>query len=207
MNSQSIIIGITGASGSGKTLITKKLTEHFDPTEVAVLSEDRYYKNLLDLPISKRPLHNFDHPDAFDHYLLEQQLTSLRAGKKVFVPQYDYKLHLRKKEAQVILPAKFILLEGILIFTSPALRQAMDIKIFVDTPLDICLLRRLQRDTLQRGRSVQSILEQYQQTVRPMYFKFIEPTKQYADIIIPHGGENTIAMDILQSRIQSMLLQ
>lgn len=205
MKNNTIIIGIAGASGSGKTLVSSNLLKDFGPNEVTVLKEDNYYKDLANMPMGVRDQMNFDHPDALDHVLLNIHLERLQAGEKINVPQYDYATHSRMKETVEVEPHKIIVLDGILLFNDPSLRQLMDIKIFVDTPLDICLLRRIQRDIVERGRTIDSVLDQYQKTVRPMYLQFIEPSKRYADIIIPHGGKNFIAIDIIKTKMNSLL--
>ena len=202
---ETIIIGIAGASGSGKSLVSSNLLKDFDTHDVIVLKEDNYYKELINMPLSVRSQMNFDHPDALDHDILRNHLETLQAGEKVEVPQYDYATHSRKIETVSVEPHEIIVLDGILILTDPALRQLLDIKIFVDTPLDICLLRRIQRDTVERGRTVVSVLEQYEKTVRPMYLQFIEPSKRYADIIIPLGGKNEIAIDIIKTKMNALL--
>ena len=205
MKNDTIIIGITGASGSGKSLVSSNLRKDFGPHEVTVLKEDNYYKELINMPMSVRSQMNFDHPDALDHETLRNHLETLLAGEKINVPQYDYVTHSRLPETTVVEPHKIIVLDGILILTDPALRQLLDIKIFVDTPMDICLLRRIQRDTVERGRTLTSVIEQYEQTVRPMYLQFIEPSKRYADIIIPLGGKNEIAIDIIKAKMNALL--
>lgn len=205
MKNNTIIIGIAGASGSGKSLVSSNLLKDFGPNEVTVLREDNYYKELMNMPMAVRNQMNFDHPDALDHDTLRAHLETLQAGEKIDVPQYDYTTHSRKQETIRVEPHKIIVLDGILILTDPNLRQLLDIKIFVDTPLDICLLRRIQRDTVERGRTVASVLEQYEKTVRPMYLQFIEPSKRYADIIIPLGGKNEIAIDIIKTKMNSLL--
>jgi len=205
MKKDTIIIGIAGASGSGKSLVSSNLLKDFGPHEVIVLKEDNYYKELINMPLSIRSQMNFDHPDALDHDILRNHLETLQAGEKIEVPQYDYATHSRKSETVGVEPHKIVVLDGILILTDPALRQLLDIKIFVDTPLDICLLRRIQRDTVERGRTVSSVLEQYEKTVRPMYLQFIEPSKRYADIIIPLGGKNEIAIDIIKTKMNALL--
>ncbi|MBL4682692.1 MAG: uridine kinase [Pseudomonadales bacterium] len=205
MKNNTIIIGIAGASGSGKSLISSNLLKDFGPNEVTVLREDNYYKELMNMPMAVRNQMNFDHPDALDHDTLRIHLETLQAGEKIDVPQYDYTTHSRKPGTITVAPHKIIVLDGILILTDPSLRSLLDIKIFVDTPLDICLLRRIQRDTIERGRTVTSVLEQYEKTVRPMYLQFIEPSKRYADIIIPLGGKNEIAIDIIKTKMNSLL--
>jgi len=205
MKNNTIIIGIAGASGSGKSLISSNLLKDFGPNEVTVLREDNYYKELMNMPMAVRNQMNFDHPDALDHDTLRIHLETLQAGEKIDVPQYDYATHSRKPGTITVEPHKIIVLDGILILTDPSLRSLLDIKIFVDTPLDICLLRRIQRDTIERGRTVTSVLDQYEKTVRPMYLQFIEPSKRYADIIIPLGGKNEIAIDIIKTKMNSLL--
>ena len=205
MKNNTIIIGIAGASGSGKTLVAANLLKDFGRHEVSVIKEDNYYQDLKNMPIAIRDEMNFDHPNALDHHLLCVHLERLQAGETIDVPQYDYSTHSRMKETMEVEPHKIIVLEGILVFTEPDLRQLLDIKIFVDTPLDICLLRRMQRDIVERGRTVESVLEQYEKTVRPMYLQFIEPSKKYADIIVPQGGKNAIAIDILKTKMNALL--
>ena len=205
MTNHTIIIGISGASASGKSLLANTIVNELGSDQVAVISEDSYYKHLPHLPFEERAKMNFDHPNAFDHELLLQHLNELRKGKSVEIPCYDFSLHQRKEETRSIGQHRIIVLEGILLFVDSALRRAMDIRIFMDTALDICLIRRLQRDLLERQRSLESILEQYQNTVRPMYLQFIEPSKRYADIIVPRGGENRIAIDMIKAKMRELL--
>lgn len=205
MTHRGILIGIAGASGSGKTLVSKTLLEQLGSEKVAIIQEDSYYKDLSHLPIEERAKINFDHPDAFDHDLLFKHLIRLLKGEKIELPLYDFTIHSRRKETQVVGPHQIIILEGILLLAIPELRDLMDIKIYIDTPPDICFIRRLQRDIEERGRSVESVIEQYQKTVRPMYLQFVEPSKRYADLIIPHGGKNFIAIDIVKSKIEKLL--
>jgi uridine kinase len=200
-----ILIGIGGASGSGKTLVTKNIYERLSSEDAVIIQEDAYYKDLSEIPFTDRTGKNFDHPDAFDHNLLVTQITEILAGKIISHPIYDYNTHTRKKETQTIGPHRLIFLEGILILSEPRLRELMDIKVYVDTDPDICFIRRLKRDIHERGRSVESVIKQYMDTVRPGHFQFIEPSKRYADIIIPEGGLNVVAIDILSARIQKML--
>jgi uridine kinase len=205
MDKHGVLIGISGASGSGKTLVAQTLYETLGSQQVVTLQEDSYYKDLSHLPFEKRTQFNFDHPDAFDHVLLITHLQDLLKGKTIQHPVYDFTTHTRKKETKTLGPHRIIILEGILVLTIPELRDLMDIKIFVDTPADICFIRRLQRDIHERKRTVESVINQYQNTVRPMFMQFIEPSKRYADIIIPHGGRNVIAIDIIRAKIENLL--
>jgi uridine kinase len=205
MAGKGVLIGISGASGSGKTLVAHTLYNSLGSSKVVILQEDAYYKDLSDLPFEERTKFNFDHPDAFDHSLLIHQVKELLQGRAIEHPVYDFTTHTRKKETKIVGPHTIIILEGILILAIPELRDLMDIKIFVDTPADICFIRRLERDIKERERSVESVINQYQKTVRPMFLQFIEPVKRYADIIIPHGGKNVIAIDIIQAKIENLL--
>jgi uridine kinase len=202
-----ILIGICGASGSGKTLVTKNIYQRLGSPDVVIIEEDSYYKDLSDIPFDTRTGKNFDHPDAFDHNFLIEQVTELLAGNSISHPVYDYKTHTRLKESRKVGPHRLIFLEGILILTEARLRDLMDIKVYVDTDPDICFIRRLKRDIKERQRTVDSVIAQYLETVRPGYFQFIEPSKRYADIIIPEGGMNVVAIDILTARIRTMLLE
>lgn len=201
-----IIIGIAGASGSGKSLLSKTIVDELGCNRVAVICEDFYYKDLAHLPKEERNKVNFDHPDSLDHELLCQHLQMLRKGQTVRMPAYDYHTHTRRAET-VHLDEEvcLIVLEGILLFTDPKLREIMDIRIFVDTPADICFIRRLQRDVEERGRSLGNIIEQYEKTVRPMFLQFIEPSKRHADIIVPRGGKNRVAIDMLKAKMEDLL--
>lgn len=202
---QCVIIGITGASASGKSLIATtlyhELLEQVGDAQIGVIPEDCYYKDQAHLAMSERVKTNYDHPNAMDHDLLLQHLQTLKAGQSIEIPQYSYVEHTRREETRHLEPKKVIILEGILLLTDARLRQEMNFSIFVDTPLDICLLRRMQRDVNERARSMDSVITQYQETVRPMFLQFIEPSKQYADIIVPRGGRNRIAIDILKAKI------
>lgn len=202
---KTIIIGIAGASASGKSLLAHTLVSELGSNQVVIIPEDSYYKDSPHLLFEEKTKINYDHPDAFDHDLLCQQLFSLQAGESIEVPQYNHKEHKREKKTTRIGQHAIIVLEGILLFAEPKLRKLMDIRIYMDTPLDICLLRRLKRDILQRGRSFESVLEQYEQTVRPMYLQFIEPSKRYADIIVPRGGENRIALEMIKAKMKELL--
>ena len=194
-----------GASGSGKTLVAQNILKKLGSDKVVLIQEDSYYKDLSHIPFDKRVGKNFDHPDAFDHDHLYKQIKDLLAGKSISHPIYDYTRHCRSQEIRVVGPHKVIFLEGILVLSEARLRELMDIKVFVATDPDICFIRRLKRDINERSRDVESVIKQYQGTVRPMYFQFIEPSKRYADIIIPEGGKNKVAIDILTTKIKSLL--
>ncbi|CUR53440.1 Uridine kinase [Serratia symbiotica] len=202
---QCVILGISGASASGKSLITgtlyRELCEQVGDEHIGVIPEDSYYKDQKYLTMEERIKTNYDHPSAMDHNLLFQHLQILKSGHSIEIPLYSYSQHTRKKETRHLKPKKVIILEGILLLTDSRLRQEMNFSIFVDTPLDICLMRRMRRDVNERGRSIDSVMAQYKKTVRPMFFQFIEPSKQYADIIVPRGGKNRIAIDILKAKI------
>ncbi len=200
-----IIIGIAGASGSGKTLVANNVMNSLGSEKVVMIQEDSYYRDLSDIPFDERTGRNFDHPDAFDHQLLAKHLTELVEGKAISHPIYDYTTHSRKKETKTVGPHTIIILEGILILNEPALRDLMDIRIFIDTSPDICFIRRLKRDINERARTVDGIITQYEETVRPMYFQFVEPSKRHADIIIPRGGKNKVAIDIISTKINNLL--
>lgn len=208
-NNQCVIIGIAGASASGKSLIAstiyQELKEKVGDHQIGVITEDRYYRDQSHLSMEERVKTNYDHPQALDHDLLCQHLKALMDGHAVDVPQYSYAEHTRMAETTTMTPKKVIILEGILLLTDPRLRELMHASIFMDTPLDICLLRRMKRDVAERGRTMESVLEQYQKTVRPMFMQFIEPSKQYADIIVPRGGKNRIAIDVLKAHIAKLL--
>jgi uridine kinase len=205
MNNPAILIGIAGGTGSGKTSISKKLLEEYGKGEVVVIQQDSYYKNLSGLTLVKRKRQNFDHPDAIDIQLFHKQITDLLKGNTIKVPLYDFTNHLRSKEFINVTPHHVIVLEGILALHYIELRQLMDIKIYVETPADIRFIRRISRDIKERGRTTQSVINQYLSTVRPMHDQFVEPSKFYADIIIPEGGENKVAIDLIRTKINSIL--
>jgi uridine kinase len=196
-----IILAISGASGSGKSLFTQNLKLTLEKHEQAVLvfQEDHYYKSQDHILEEKRASTNYDHPDAFEHDLLSQHLQALCAGKSIEYPSYCYKTHTRLKKAQKIKSAPIIIIEGIMLLTQIQLFDHFDFKVFVDTPLDVCLMRRMLRDTQERGRTLASVATQYEKTVKPMYHKFIRPSKNFADLIVPHGGENLLAVDVLSA--------
>ena len=200
-----ILIGITGASGSGKTLVAENIYKQLFSENVGIIEEDSYYRDLSNIPFDERSGLNFDHPDAFDHELLSRHIQELLSGQPIAHPVYDYTTHSRKEETRTVGPHRIVVLEGILILNEPSVRDQMDIKVFIDTAPDICFIRRLRRDIEQRGRDVNSVINQYMETVRPMYFQFIEPSKRHADIIIPQGGKNVVAIDILTTKIKSLL--
>jgi uridine kinase len=200
-----VLIGVAGGSGSGKTTVSKAILDQVGCDRIAYLQHDAYYRDRSAMPLSARAQVNYDHPDSLDTDLLIEQLKMLRAGQAIQAPVYDFAQHVRKKETRLIEPHPVILVEGILIFADRDLRELFDIKIFVDTDADIRFIRRLQRDIAERGRTVESVIAQYQDTVRPMHLEFVEPSKRYADLIIPEGGFNTIAIDFVVARINAML--
>lgn len=205
MTKQSIIIGISGPSASGKSLLANTIVNELGSKQVAIISEDAYYKDNSHLPLSDREKINYDHPNAFDHALLCEHLRRLQRGEPVDIPIYSHSKHIRLSETKRIGKHKIIVLEGILLFSDKALREVMDIRIFMSTPLDVCLIRRLKRDVVERHRSFESVLHQYETTVRPMYFQFIEPSSRYADLIVPRGGENRIASDMIKAKMRELL--
>lgn len=196
-----ILIGIAGGTGSGKTTLARKLIENFGADEVSLLCHDNYYKRHDDMAFEEREKLNYDHPDAFDTELLCEHIKMLKAGKAIEMPVYDYSLHNRSDKVIEVKPAPVIVLEGILIFAEPALCELMDIKVFVDTDADVRILRRILRDVKERGRSLDSVISQYLTTVKPMHEQFVEPSKRRADIIIPEGGENRVALQMLIERV------
>ncbi len=199
-----LVIGIAGGSGSGKTTLTKNLVEYFGD-DVTVVSHDNYYKRRDDLTYEERCLINYDEPAAFDTHLMVSQLQQLRAGEAIDCPVYDFTQHNRSSETVRILPRKVILVEGILIFENPQLRELMDVRIFVDTDADIRICRRIRRDVRKRGRSLESVIEQYRNTVKPMHEKYVEPSKKYAHIVVPEGGKNAVALDIIIGHLRRHL--
>ena len=203
--SKTILIGLAGGSGSGKTSIAISLTQELGRDDLVVLEQDAYYHDLKDLPVSERARVNFDHPDSVDFRQMEQDLKTLLSGQPVDVPIYDYATHTRKSETRRICNQRLIILEGILILADRAVRELMDIKIYVDTPADVRFIRRMTRDMQRRGRSFESVVDQYYGTVRPMHDQFVEPTKRFADLIIPEGGHNRVAIDLLTTKITALL--
>lgn len=200
-----IIIGISGPSASGKSLLSNTIVNEMGSDQVAVISEDLYYKDLSHLPIEEREQVNFDHPESIDHNKLTHDLLELKDQKNIHINKYDYSSHTKLETKILINSHKILVLEGILIFAIQDILDLLDIKIYVDTPLDICLCRRIKRDIMNRQRTVLKVIEQYEKTVRPMYTKFIEPYKRYSDIIVPSGGENRIAIELIKSKIKAIL--
>ena len=201
-----MVIGIAGGTGSGKTTITRRLMQRFG-SDVCMVSYDNYYKARHDTPFEERAKINYDHPDAFDTELFLRDLRALKAGKTIQCPIYDYAIHDRLEQTRTLKPAKVILVEGILIFAEKALLDLMDIKVFVDTDADVRLARRVVRDVESRGRTVRSIVDQWQTTVKPMHEMYVEPSKKSADIIVPEGGDNPVALDLITGKIERHLAQ
>lgn len=201
----SLVIGIAGGSGSGKTTVAHQILQRVGPERIAFLQHDSYYKDLGGLPPLQRAEVNFDHPNSLESELLIRHIASLRDGKAVEVPVYDFSSDRRTANTFIVQPRKVILVEGILIFTEASLRKMFDVKIYVDTDADLRFIRRLERDLSERGRTTESVIRQYQATVRPMHLEFVEPSKRYADVIIPEGGFNTAAMDMVVAHIESLL--
>jgi uridine kinase len=200
-----LVIGIAGGSGSGKTTVAEEILNRVGPERIAYLPHDAYYKDLSGLPPAQRADVNFDHPHSLENDLLIAHLRQLRAGKPAKLPVYDFSAHSRTEKTILISPRNVIIVEGILIFAEPELRPLFDIKIFVDTDSDIRFIRRLQRDIRERGRTTDSVIQQYLKTVRPMHLEFVEPSKRYADVIIPEGGFNAAALDMVVARIETLL--
>ena len=204
MSDKPTIIGVAGGSGSGKTTVVREIVRALGPANVSVIHHDSYYR---DMPETHEPATaiNFDHPDALESDLLAAHLARLAAGQAVDIPVYDFRTHRRLPETERIHPARAIIVDGLLIFAEPALRELMDIKVFVDADADQRLMRRLQRDIKERGRDLDSVLEQYKGTVRPMHMEFVEPSKRWADVIIPRGGHNRVALDMLITKVRSLV--
>lgn len=202
------IIAVVGASASGKSLfaqtIYNELVNELGADSMTIIKEDSYYRSQDHLPYEERLNTNYDHPKAFEHELLAQHLFDLSEGKSINVPIYDYKVHTRSAEVETVNPAKVVLVEGILLLTDKTLRKRFDINIFMDTPLDICLIRRIKRDLEERGRDLESVTSQYQATVRPMYYKYIEPSREHADIVITKGGRNRMALELIKAKVREL---
>ena len=201
----SVVIGIAGGSGSGKTTVQRRVMERFGTRRIALLDHDAYYRDLSHLEPEQRARFHFDHPDALETDLMVAHLDRLIAGEAIEKPTYSFETHNRLDETERVEPRPVILIDGILVLAEPALRDRMDVKLFVDAAADVRLMRRLERDIHERHRSVESVLSQYRRTVRPMHLEFVEPSKRHADVIIPRGGHNEVAIDMVLSRVQSLL--
>ena len=200
-----MLIGIAGGSGSAKTLVARNIVRELGSDRVVIIDQDSYYRNLEDIPFRDREARNFDHPDAFDNDMLKHHIRELLQGRGVEQPIYDYAERRRLDETRHIGDHLVFVLEGILIFVDPELRAMMDIKLFVDADPDVRFIRRMRRDLVERGRSVDSIVRQYEESVRPMHMQFVEPSKRYADLIIPEGGHNQVAIDMVRTKIRELL--
>lgn len=203
--SSSVALGVAGGSGSGKSTVAREILRSVGPERISFLAQDSYYKDVHWGGEVQLLRHNFDHPDALDTELLAEHVEALKQGRAVDVPVYDFVRHRRRPETRRVEPRPVILVEGILLFVEPRLRGALDFKIFVDTDSDVRLLRRIQRDMAERGRTVEDILRQYLETVRPMHLEFVEPAKRWADVIVPEGGENKVALEMISARIEQLL--
>ena len=202
-----LVIGVAGGSGSGKTTVVRRIIESVGDDQVTVLEHDRYYRDRNDLRLEERAALNYDHPDSLETDLLVRHLHELKAGRPVEMPSYDFARHARQSVTETAPPRKTIIVEGILIYADAALRALMDVKVFVDADDDTRFIRRLQRDIAERGRTVTSVIDQYLGTVKPMHLEFVEPSKRYADVIIPLGGHNTVAIDMLLTLIRSLAVR
>ncbi|SET62551.1 uridine kinase [Oceanobacillus limi] len=205
MRDKPVVIGVAGGSGSGKTSVTRSIYNRFSDKTILVIEQDYYYKDQSHLPFDERLNTNYDHPLAFDNDLLIEHVHDLLNHKEIKKPIYDYKLHTRSSEVEKVSPKDVIILEGILILEDPRLLDLMDIKVFVDTDADLRIIRRLLRDIKERGRTLDSVIDQYLNNVRPSHLQFVEPTKRYADIIIPEGGQNHVAIDLMATKIEHIL--
>jgi uridine kinase len=199
------VIGVAGGTGSGKTTVVNAIVNRLRPERIALLSHDWYYRDYVDLPKDVLDRKNFDHPDSLETELLIRHLRALKQGAVIDAPVYDFRVHRRAGETRRIEPRKVILVDGILIYTEVELRKLFDVKIFVDTDADIRLIRRIKRDIAERGRTLESVVAQYETTVRPMHLEFVEPSKRWADLIVPEGGENTVALEFLFARLEELL--
>ena len=205
MSSKPIVFGVAGSTASGKTTVARRILDQVGAHRVAYLPHDAYYRDMSHLPLEQRAQQNYDHPDALESDLLARHIRELRQGRPVPLPVYDFATYTRRPETVTVEPASVILVDGILIFAEPELRGLMDIKVFVDTDADIRLIRRIQRDTRERGRTLSSVVFQYLDTVHPMDLEFVQPSRRYADIIIPGGGQNRVAIEMVVSRLQAIL--
>lgn len=207
MPTASLVIGLAGGTGSGKTTVAQVILQRVGAQRIAYLPHDAYYRDFSHLPQADRDGINWDHPDSLETPLLIEHLQALKAGRAIDFPIYDFTTHRRTTETKHVEPQPIILVEGILIFADPGLRELFDVKIFVDTDADLRFIRRMERDMAERGRTLESVIQQYLRTVRPMHLEFVEPSKRYADVIIPEGGLNEVAMDMVVARIEALVAQ
>jgi uridine kinase len=205
MSAQPFVIGVAGGTGSGKTTVVNAIANRINPERIALLAHDWYYRDYVDLPKDVLDHKYFDHPDSLETELLIRHLRALKQGAAIEAPVYDFRIHRRAPETRRIEPRKVILVEGILIYAEPELRKELDVRIYVDTDADIRLIRRIRRDIAERGRTLDSVVEQYESTVRPMHLEFVEPSKRWADLIVPEGGENAVALEFLFARLEALL--
>jgi len=204
---QPVALGVAGGTGSGKTTVARALLEAVGPDRISFLAQDAYYRDIAWESDEQLAAHNFDHPNALDNSLLVQHIRQLKSGQAVEVPVYDFVEHRRTAETVCVEARRVILLEGILLFVEPTLRALLDFKIFVDTAADVRFIRRLERDIRERGRSLESVTHQYMDSVRPMHLEFVEPSKRWADVIVPQGGENRVALEMVEARVEQLLTQ
>jgi uridine kinase len=202
-----ILIGIAGGTGAGKTLVAQSIAQDLGSESVLLIEQDSYYKDLQHIPLGERENRNFDHPDAFDRDLLRQHLEKLLAGQDIDMPSYDMRTHTRVGQPMRVKGRPIMLLDGLLVLDDPALRHLMDIKIYVDADPDIRFIRRLKRDLTERGRTLDQVIRQYESSVRPMHLQFVEPSKRYADLVIPEGGYNLVAIDLMKTKVRSLLAE
>jgi uridine kinase len=200
-----MIIGICGGTGSGKTTIARAIVEAVGQQNVVLVEQDSYYRNLADMPLDERHQANFDHPDSLDSDMLVNHILRLKQGLRVEMPLYDFKTHTRSTDIEIIEPRPVVIVEGILIFAEPRVLDLLDVRIFVDTPDDVRLMRRLRRDRKERGRTFEHTLEQYERTIRPMHFEFVEPSKRHADIIVPESGQMGVSVDLICGLVRERL--
>lgn len=205
MRSRPFVVGVAGGSGSGKTTVVEQIIQALGAPDVTVLHHDAYYRDRSDLTLEQRQATNYDHPDSLENELMIEHLQALLRREPVQVPVYDFSRHARLTQTERLAPAEVIIVEGILVFQDARLRELMDLRLFVETDADVRFIRRLKRDLEERGRTLDSVVRQYLETVRPMYLEFVEPSKRYADIIVPEGGYNTVAIDLVVTKLREML--
>ena len=202
---RTVVLGVAGGSGSGKSTVVREVCRLLHPEEATILHHDAYYRDLGHLPFSERVSVNFDHPDSLQTELMVEHARQLMDGRAVDVPVYDFSRHLRRRETERRDPATVVILDGILVLADARLRELMDLKVFVDTEADLRLIRRIRRDVVERGRTAHSVITQYEATVRPMHLEFVEPSKRFADLVVPEGGFNRVAVDLVVARLRSLL--